>query len=403
MSSEADKTRTGATHRPYDEAFKRAAVAQWQSGVPARWVTKSLGITTESLRTWRRQFTGTPAQSATVAEGKLPAVAPGTQELQAEVRRLRAQLQSVTNQRDIFKKSRRDFCRPKRERFAVIEAMEDAYPTVDLCEAFDVSRAGFYSWRERGPSERDRADATLGEEIGTLFARSRHTYGSPRLHRALRRAGHACGRHRVARLMRGRGLSGRLRGRHRPWMTDSDHEQPIAPNHLGQRAVAVERPNEVWAADITYVPTDEGWLYLAGVLDLGSRRLVGWAMGESLETRLPMDALQMALRQRQPKIGLLHHSDRGSQYASEAYCERLAAWKLTPSMSRWGNCYDNAAMESFWSTLKQDLVHRTRFESCARAPSAIFDYIETFYNRERLHSALGNRSPREFEKHINLI
>ena len=163
-----------------------------------------------------------------------------------------------------------------------------------------MSRAGFYSWRQRGPSERDRADATLGEEIGTLFARSRRTYGSPRLHRALRRAGHACGRHRVARLMRGQGLAGRVRGRRRPWTTDSDHAQPIAPNRLGQREAPVERPNEVWAADITYVPTDEGWLYLAGVLDLGSRRLVGWAMGESLETSLPMDALQMALRQRRP-------------------------------------------------------------------------------------------------------
>ena len=284
----------------------------------------------------------------------------------------------------------------------MIEAMEDACPIVDLCEAFDVSRAGFYSWRQRGPSERARADATLGKEIGTLFARSRRTYGSPRLHRALLRAGHACGRHRVARLMRGRGLTGRLRGRRRPWTTDSDHEQPIAPNRLGQRAVPVERPNEVWAADLTYVPTDEGWLYLAGVLDLGSRRLVGWAMGESLETRLPMDALQMALRQRQPKAGLLHHSDRGSQHASEAYRERLAAWKLTPSMSRRGNCYDNAAMESFWSTLKEELVHRRAFASRAEAASAIFDYIETFYNRERLHSALGFMSPVEFEKHINL-
>ena len=280
--------------------------------------------------------------------------------------------------------------------------MEDAYPIADLCAALDVSRAGFYFWRQRGPSERDRTDEALGAEIEKLFVRHRRTYGSPRLHRALHRAGHACGRHRVARLMRGRGLAGRLRGRRRPWTTDSDHEQPIAPNRLGQREESVERPDEVWAADITYVPTDEGWLYLAGVLDLGSRRVVGWAMGESLETSLPMDALQMALRQRRPKEGLLHHSDRGSQYASEAYREHLAAWKLTPSMSRRGNCYDNAAMESFWSTLKEELVHRTHFESRAQAASAIFDYIEVFYNRERLHSALGYLSPAEFEKQSNL-
>ena len=280
--------------------------------------------------------------------------------------------------------------------------MEDSYPVSDLCAAFDVSRAGFYSWRQRGPSERDRADETLGEEIRTLFARHRRTYGSPRLHQALRRAARACGRHRVARLMRAGGLAGRVRGRRRPGTTDSDHDQPIAANRLGQRATPVERPDEVWAADITYVPTDEGWLYLAGVLDLGSRRVVGWAMGESLETSLPMAALQMALRQRQPMAGLLHHSDRGCQYASEAYREHLAAWKVTPSMSRRANCYDNAAMESFWSTLKEELVHRTHFESRAQAAGAIFDYIETFYNRERLHSALGFISPVEFEKQINL-
>ena len=284
----------------------------------------------------------------------------------------------------------------------MIEAMQKTYPLSDLCEALDVSRAGFYSWRQRAPSERDRADANLSVEIDTVFARSRRTYGSPRLHRALRRAGHACGRHRVARLMRGRGIAGRVRGRRRPGTTDSDHADPIAPNRLGQREAPVERPNEVWAADITYVPTDEGWLYLAGVLDLGSRRLVGWAMGESLETSLPMDALKMALRQRQPETGLLHHSDRGSQYASEAYREHLAAWNVAPSMSRKGNCYDHAAMESFWSTLKEELVHRRAFVTRAEAASAIFDYIETFYNRERLHSALGFMSPVEFEKHINL-
>ena len=280
--------------------------------------------------------------------------------------------------------------------------MEDAYAVSDLCAALDVSRAGFYAWRQRGPSERDRTDEALGVKIDALFVRSRRTYGSPRLHRALRRAGHACGRHRVARIRRRQGLAGRVRGRRRPFTTDSDHTQPIATNRLGQREAPVERPDEVWAADITYAPTAEGWLYLAGVLDLGRRRVVGWAMGENLETNLPLDALRMALKQRPPKAGLLHHSDRGSQYASEAYREHLAAWKVTPSMSRRGNCYDNAAMESFWSTLKEELVHRTHFESRAQASSALFDYIEIFYNRERLHGALGFISPVEFEKHINL-
>ena len=284
----------------------------------------------------------------------------------------------------------------------MIEAMEETYPVSDLCAALDVSRAGFYAWRQRGPSARDRTDEAMGVEIDALFVRYRRTDGSPRLHRALRRAGHACGRHRVARIMRRQGLAGRVRGRRRPWTPDSDHTQPIAPNRLGQREAPVERPDEVWAADITYLPTSEGWLYLAGVLDLGSRRVVGWAMGESLETSLPMDALRMALRQRRPTGGLLHHSDRGCQYASEAYREHLAAWNVTPSMSRRGNCYDNAAMESFWSTLKEELVHRRSFTSRAEAAGAIFDYIETFYNRERLHSALGYLSPVEFEKQSNL-
>ena len=193
-----------------------------------------------------------------------------------------------------------------------------------------------------------------------------------------------------------------MRGRRRPWTTDSDHAQPIAPNRLGGRETPAERPDEVWASGITYVPTAEGWLYVAGVLDQGSRRVVGWAMGETLGTTLPMNALQMALGQRRPISGLLHHSDRGCQYASEAYREHLAAWNVTPSMSRRGNCYDNAAMESFWSTLKEELVHRRSFASRAEAASAIFDYIETFYNRERLHSALGFMSPVEFEKQINL-
>ena len=284
----------------------------------------------------------------------------------------------------------------------MIEALESSYPVSDLCAALGVSRAGFYAWRQRGPSERDQTDAILGQEISVVFARSRCTYGSPRLHRALCKAGHVCGRHRVARLMRGRGLAGRVRGRRGPRTTDSHHEGPIAPNRLGRRETPVERPNEVWAADITYVPTKEGWLYLAGVLDLGSRKIVGWAMGESLETSLPMDALRMALCQRRPTAGLLHHSDRGCQYASEAYREHLAAWQVTASMSRRGNCYDNAAMESFWSTLKEELVSRRSFASRAEAAGAIFDYVETFYNRERLHSALGFMSPVEFEKQSNL-
>ena len=279
--------------------------------------------------------------------------------------------------------------------------MEAVFPIVDLCAALGVSRAGFYAWRGREQSARERADAALGEEISVLFVPSRRTYGSPRLFRALRRAGRACGRHRVARLLRGRGLAGRRRGRRRVGTTDRDHAEPIAPNRLRLRSSPLQHPDEVWAADITYVPTAEGWLYVAGVLDLHSRKLVGWSMGEDLSTALPMSALKMALHQRRPRVGLLHHSDRGCQYASEAYREQLAAWDVIPSMSRRGNGYDNAAMESFWATLKEELVSRQRFGSRAEAAQAIFEFIEVFYNRERLHRALGFQSPVEFENNTN--
>lgn len=280
--------------------------------------------------------------------------------------------------------------------------MSETFPVTDLCAALGVSRAGFYAWLGRAPSARASRDVALGEEIASVFARSRRTYGSPRVLRALRRAGHGCGRHRVAKLMRGRGLAGRTRGRRRVGTTDSDHAEPIAPNRLRLRDSSPTRPDEVWAADITYVPTGEGWLYLAGVLDLYSRKLGGWSMGESLETALPMSALQMALRQRRPGPGLMHHSDRGCQYASEAYRGQLGGWGVLPSMSRRGNCYDNAAMESFWSTLKEELVSRQRFETHAQARAAIFEFIEAFYNRERLHRALGFQSPVEFENQHQL-
>jgi transposase InsO family protein len=219
--------------------------------------------------------------------------------------------------------------------------------------------------------------------------------------RWLRARGHHCGRRRIARLMRAQGLSLRRRRRFQPLsLTDSRHDLPIAPNLLAAR-VPTGQPDAVWVADITYISTDEGFLYLAGVLDRCSRRCVGWAFGDTLHATLPLAALDMALQQRQPPAGLVHHSDRGVQYASAAYRQRLAHAGVIPSMSRKGNCYDNAMMESFWSSLKRGLIHPQTFATRAQARSAIFEWIEIFYNRERFHSALGYQSPVDFENQLN--
>jgi transposase InsO family protein len=230
--------------------------------------------------------------------------------------------------------------------------------------------------------------------------KSRQTYGSPRITAALRAGGELVGCNRIARLMHVAGLQGRQKRRYRVRTTDSRHDQPIAPNHLAI-APAPTQPNQIWVTDMTYIETGEGWLYLAGVLDLYSRRLIGWAMAATMETTLPLAALNMALRQRQPVGQVLHHSDRGSQYASAAYRQALADNACTASMSRKGNCYDNATMESFWSTLKHELVYRRRFNTRSDATTAIFDYIESFYNRTRLHSALGFKSPLDYETSLN--
>lgn len=276
--------------------------------------------------------------------------------------------------------------------------MSDEYPVKRLCVAFAVSRSAYYQWCKR--SARAEANETLTEKILAVHADSRGTYGSPRVTAALRAQGEKVGRHRVARLMRQARVAGRQRRRYRVRTTDSRHDQPVAPNRLAS-APPPAQPDKVWVSDITYIETAEGWLYLAGVLDLCTRRLIGWAMGSSLETALPLAALCMALHQRRPGAGLLHHSDRGCQYASAAYRALLAAHGCLASMSRPGNCYDNAAMEAFWNTLKHELIYRRRFATRAEATTAIFDYIETFYNRTRLHSALGFKSPLDYESHLN--
>ena len=246
------------------------------------------------------------------------------------------------------------------------------------------------------PSARATQNQCLAREIKNIHAQSRQTYGSPRLVAELRKKGLRHGRNRVARLMKQEGLCGRQKKRHRVRTTDSNHDQPIAPNRLAQ-APKPAAPNQVWVADITYIATTEGWLYLAAVLDLYSRKIVGWAMSERIDTTLVLNALAMALLHRHPPANLLLHTDRGVQYASGEYRQALDRAGGIPSMSRKGNCYDNATMESFWSTLKLDLVYRRSFQTRHHARTEIFDYIESFYNRQRTHSALGYHSPIDFE------
>ena len=265
-----------------------------------------------------------------------------------------------------------------------------------MCRVLGVSRSGLYAWRQRGKSQRSAVDATLSIRIKQIHTDSRGTYGSPRVHRELRREGVRIGKKRVERLMQRQGLRGLVRRRFRR-TTDSNHDHPIAPNTLNRRFSAKE-PDCVWVGDITYVKTATGWCYLAVVVDLYSRLIVGWALAEHMRTELVEQALEHALSWRRPASKALHHSDRGSQYASESYRAKLAAYGIEASMSRRGNCYDNAVVESFFGTLKQELVHRSRWEDAREARAAIHEYIEVFYNRRRLHSSLGYRTPLEVDE-----
>ena len=283
-------------------------------------------------------------------------------------------------------------------KFDAIEAEKANYPIALMCRVLEVSRAGYYASQRRPESGRTEANRQLTAKIQEVHEASRRTYGSPRIHAELRARGHRVGRHRVARLMRKEGLIARRKRRFRV-TTQSNHSQPIAHNVLA-RNFDVPHLDRVWAGDITYLPTAEGWLYLAVLLDLCSKAVVGWAMSEELDTRVALAALRMALERRRPPSGLVHHSDRGVQYASESYRAVLLASGLVPSMSRKANCWDNAPAESFFGSLKVELVGDRVFPSRAAARIEVFDYVEVFYNRTRRHSSLGYVSPMVFESKI---
>ncbi len=265
-----------------------------------------------------------------------------------------------------------------------------------MCQVLRVTRSGYYAWQKRPQSKRSRENERLLIRIRAAYKMGRQSYGSPRVHKVLRAQGERCGRKRVEKLMAQNGIRARQKKRF-VLTTDSRHDHPAAANVLDRHFV-VDEPDKVWVSDITYIPTGEGWLYLSGVLDLCTKTVVGWSMGEKMESRLVMDALEMAYQRRRPGRGLLHHSDRGSQYASEDYRKLLSAYGMRESMSRKGNCWDNAPMESFFGTLKRELVHHRRYRTRQEARKDIFEYIEVFYNRQRLHSSLGYMSPSDFEK-----
>lgn len=280
-------------------------------------------------------------------------------------------------------------------KFAFIHAEKAFFPVAALCRLLGVTRQGYYAYARRPPSSRLASDKALQERLRVLHAESRGTYGSPRLRVALRREGTCVGKRRVERALRALGLQARSRRRYRA-TTHANPAHPVAANTL-DRCFEATRPDERWVTDITYIWTDEGWCYLAAILDLYSRSVVGWALDTTLSTRLALTALDMAVRRRRPEAGLLHHSDRGCQYTSADYRAQLRALGVEVSMSRKGNCWDNAVAESFFATLKAELVHTRSWASRVELRAEVFDYIEVFYNRQRLHSTLDYKTPAQAE------
>jgi putative transposase len=280
-------------------------------------------------------------------------------------------------------------------RYQFVEGHRDRWPVRLMCQVLGVSTGGYYGWR-RPPGPRQQRRAALVVAIKAVHAESKARYGSPRVHAELVARGEPCSVNTVARLMRRHGVAAKTKRKSR-CTTDSNQRRSVAEN-LVDRQFEPAAANRTWAADITYIPAGEGWLYLAAVEDLHSRRIVGWAMGERIDSRLVVDALEMAIARRLPGAGLVAHSDRGSQYASEHYQRLLASHGITCSVSRRGDCWDNAPMESFFSSLKKELVYGAGFATRAEARAELFEYIEVFYNRVRRHSSLGYRSPAEYER-----
>ncbi|HEY3316575.1 MAG TPA: IS3 family transposase [Bacillota bacterium] len=383
------------SHPPYPAEFRAQAVELVRtSGKSILEVARELGISGEGLRRWVRQA------EADAGRGR-----PGdlTTDEKAELHRLRREIKVLREEREILKKAGgllRGGERDPVSRYRFIEVEKADHAVSLMCRVLTVSRAGYYAWRQRGLSHRARKDSALMERIRSIHRASRGTYGAPRVRAELAMEGVATSRKRIARLMRASGLSGVRRPRRRVRTTIVNPAAPVAANLVAQNFVA-EAPNQLWFGDITYVPTQQGWLYLATLMDCYARRIVGWSMADHLRTELALSALDMAIRRRRPRPGeLVHHTDRGCQYTSSVYQAALAGAGITASMSRKGECLDNAVAESFFATLKAELIERRTWRTRAEATQAVFEWVEVFYNRQRLHSGLGYSSPTEYEERV---
>ncbi|HUN95229.1 MAG TPA: IS3 family transposase [Bradyrhizobium sp.] len=380
--------------RSFTEEYKHQAVdLVVSSGRSVTSVAKELGLRDSVLRRWVDKFRQEPASAAWRPTTQ---ATPMSADQASEIARLRQENERLRMERDILKKSIANLRRNPDMSFRFIEDHRKSYPVRLMCAVLEVSPAGYYAWRDRPVSERTKSNAGLLAAIRQVHHDSNGRYGSPRVHAVLRRQGRGASRGRIERLMHRHGIRAIMAPPRRVHTTDSRHDLPIAPNLIA-RDFTAPAPNRIWLADITYIPTAEGWLYLAAVMDLFSRKIVGWAMRDHMRVELASAALTMAVQQQRPQAGLIHHSDRGVQYASYAYRDTLARTGIVASMSRTADCYDNAPMESFFHTLKTELVHQRDYNTRHEAQRDIFAFIEGFYNRTRLHSAIGYIAPIEME------
>ncbi|WP_244562063.1 IS3 family transposase [Bradyrhizobium lablabi] len=386
----------GRQRRSFTDDYKRQAVdLVASSGRSIGSVARELGLRDSVLRRWVELRGAGREPTAAARRPTTQATLPSADHA-AEIARLQRENERLRMERDILKKSIANLCWNADMRFRFIEDRRADYPVTILCDVLGVSPAGYYAWRSRPESRRSAANRHLIDDIRRVHRDTCGRYGSPRIHVELKAQGRGASRGRIERLMRHHGIRAIMARRSRVRTTDSRHDLPIAPNLLDRNFTAAA-PNRIWLADITYVETDQGWLYLATILDLYSRRIVGWAMENHLRADLPLVALKMAISAQRPGAGLIHHSDRGVQYASADYRKVMQSAGFRASMSRKGDCYDNAPMESFFHTLKTELVHHRQYATRAEAKRDIFAYIEGFYNRTRRHSAIGYISPIEME------